>query len=54
MTTRNFRCEQMRLVLLNIELRLVLGARQLLMATKIAPSLGTFVSREYLRLNRGS
>ncbi len=54
MTTRDSLCEQVRIVLFNIALSRVLEARQLLMATKIAPSLGTFVSREYLRLNRGS
>ncbi len=49
MTTRDSLCEQVRIVLFNIALSRVLEARQLLMATKITPNLGTSVSREYLR-----
>ncbi len=49
MTTRDSLCEQVRMVLFNIALSRDLEARQLLMATKITPNLGTSVSREYLR-----
>jgi hypothetical protein len=49
MTTRDSLCEQVRMVLFNIALSRELEARQLLMATKITPNLGTSASREYLR-----
>jgi hypothetical protein len=49
MTTRDSLCEQVRMVLFNIELSPVLGARHFLISTKITPDLGTCVSREYLR-----
>ena len=49
MTTRDSLCEQVRIVLFNIALSRILEARQLLMATKITPNLGTSASREYLR-----